>query len=276
MEKIAIITSSKDPAGINAGKNLADNFNFEKTNELFDGNLVYRLNLENKIVSLYLINEELIYAENLDARIDADLFIFASRHSSKENKPSFAVHAIGNWNKADIGGKESTLCFSSAILIKKLFLELNKNAKETNYEITLEATHHGPFLQKPAVFVEVGSTEKEWADNVNGQILAKTIIDSLNNKIPECKIAVGLGGPHYCNNFNKIVLRTNIAISHICPKFHLQNLDSDFVKQSIEKTLEKIDFIILDWKGLGSHKQKILGILESLGVKFERADRLMK
>lgn len=270
---IAIISSSKDPAGVNIRNSLIEFFNFEKTDEQFDNNPIFQYTkLKNKTIKSYLINDDLIYSENLDKKINADIFIFASKHRSKENTPSFTVHPIGNWGNADFGGQEKKLCYSSAVLLKNLFVELNNNGKDSGFEITLEATHHGPYIEKPAVFIEIGSTEKEWSDKENGEIIAKTIINSLNNENKNYTIAVGIGGTHYCNNFNKIVLRNDIAISYICPKYLLEKLDEDLINQAIKKTVEKVDFVLLDWKGLGAEKQRIVNLLKNLNIEFKRTD----
>jgi len=278
--KVAIVASSRDSAGINISSNLIESFDFENIGEKFQYNEIFRYkNQKNHIVNLYEINDDLIFSENIDKKIDADSFIFASKHRSKENTPSFAAHPIGNWDKADFGGEERKLCFSSAVLLKNLFLDLNKNfflvKKEKNFQITLEATHHGPYLEKPAVFVEIGSTEKEWNDKLNGKIIAKTIMNALNNQNNNYKIAVGIGGPHYCFNLNKIVLRTDIAVSHICPKYMLEKLNEELIMKSIEKTNEKVDFVLLDWKGLGNEKQRIVELLKNLNLEFKRTDQIL-
>ncbi|MBI2558816.1 hypothetical protein HYW20_05820 [Candidatus Woesearchaeota archaeon] len=270
--KIAIIASSKDPAGINIRNNLIEVFDFKKVNEKFDNNDIFQCD-KIKNIKLYLTNDDLIFSENIDKRINADILVFASKHRSKENTPSFTVHPIGNWGKAELGGKERTLCFSSATFLKNLFIELDNNEKD-GYETTLEATHHGPYTEKPSIFVEIGSTEKEWNDKENGKIIAKTIMDSIKNQNQDYKIAVGIGGPHYCDNFNKIVLKTDIALSHICPKYQLENLNEGIIKQSIEKTAEKVDFALLDWKGLGTEKQRIVEILKKLNVEFRRTEQV--
>ena len=276
MKTIAIISSLKDPAGINIRNSLLEMFEFEKINRKFDGNDIFvHSEIPNKAVISYLIEDELIFAENIDRKIDADIFIFASKHRSKENTKSFAIHPIGNWDKAEFGGKEKSLCPSSAVLLKNLFSELNNTAKNSGYEMTMEATHHGPYVEKPAVFCEIGSTEEEWAEKNNGNIMAKTIMQGLKNENKNYEIAVGIGGPHYCNNLNKIALRTGIAISHICPKHHLDKLNEDLILQSIEKTQEKVDFILLDWKGLGTEKQKIVGLLKSMSLEFKRTDQII-
>ena len=277
MQQIAIISSSKDPAGVNIRNNLIQLFDFEKLNEKFDGNDVYQyIEIKNKNIKLFLTNDDLIFLERIDNKIDADFFVFASKHRSKENTPSFAVHPIGNWDKADFGGVGKKLCFSSAVLLKNLFVELNNVAKETSFELTMEATHHGPYVEKPAVFVEVGSTEMEWNNNLNGKLIAETIINSLKNENENYKIVVGIGGPHYCNNFNKVALRTDISFSHICPKYLLEKLDESLIQQAIEKTSEKVDFIVLDWKGLGAEKQRIVDVLKNLNLEIERTDKILR
>ena len=49
MHHIAIISSSKDPAGINIRNNLIELFNFEKNSEEFDDNDVYQYDkIQNK------------------------------------------------------------------------------------------------------------------------------------------------------------------------------------------------------------------------------------
>ena len=107
------------------------------------------------------------------------------------------------------------------------------------------------------------------------EIIAKAIINALSNEGNSHKIAVGIGGPHYCSNFNKILLRTDIAVSHICPKYHLQDLNENLIKQSMEKTAEKVNFILLDWKGLGKEKQRILDILKNLSVEIKKTEQIL-
>jgi len=265
--KLAIISSKQDLASVNIRNNLINNYDFKKTNE------IYELKIDDNIITLYTINDELIHAEDLE--INADFFIFISKHVSKENTPSFTTHSIGNWDKADFGGKDKTLCPSSALLLKNMFLELLKNSKEkTDYETTLEATHHGPFTEKPTLFIEIGSTEKEWNDKNNGKIIAATIINSLKNNNNNQKIAIGLGGTHYCNNFVKILKRTDIAFSYICPKYMLEKLNKELLQQAIQKTKEKVDFIVLDWKGLGKEKQNIIDLLKELNLEYKRTDQI--
>ncbi len=71
-------------------------------------------------------------------------------------------------------------------------------------------------------------------------------------------------------------MRTDIAISHICPKYHLSKLNEELIKQSIQKTVEKVNFIVLDWKGLGAEKQRIVETLKNLNLEIKRTDQILR
>ena len=88
------------------------------------------------------------------------------------------------------------------------------------------------------------------------------------------RIAFGIGGPHYAKTFNRRILETDISIGHICPKYMLENLNKEMILQAIEKTKEKVDFILLDWKGLGKEKQRIKKILDELKIEYKRSDKI--
>ncbi len=254
--KTAIIASKKDPAGMNIASFL-EKENLDKYNS-----------------KLYFVEKESIYNENIDKEIEADLFIFATKHRSVKGVDSLSCHAPGNWSKAEAGGINKKLCIAPAVLLKRAFLELNKLGKDLHHEVTLEVTHHGPYLEKPSMFIEIGSDEKNWQNKKAGKIISDVIIKLLKNNNKDYKVAFGIGGPHYCNTFNKVLLRTDIAIGHICPKYQLENLDKEMISQAIEKTKEKVDFVLLDWKGLGKEKQRIVDLLKELDLEFERTDSL--
>ena len=143
----------------------------------------------------------------------------------------------------------------------------------------MEATHHGPLIDTPCVFIEIGSTEIEWKDSRAGFIIAKTI----HKAIQEFKendyheIAFAIGGPHYCPNFNKIQLKSNVAISHVIPKYKLP-LTDEMVKEAVKKTEEEVDFALIDWKGVGNaeERDKMLGILDKNYIRYKRTSEVNK
>lgn len=269
--KTALIIWKSCPAGNNVKNHLINEFNFKKTDDTFDDNDIYQLNND---IRLYTINTRHINAEDIDKKIEADKFIFSTTHRSEAGTASFSVHAPGNWNRAEMGGQKREICIAMPALMKQAYLELNKQNNIDKFNVTMECTHHGPYLEKPCMFIEIGSTEKEWTNQEAGRIIAQTITTVLAGadryKEKKYEIAFGIGGPHYCNNFNKILERTDIAVGHVCPKYALEPLDEVMIKQGVEKSQEKVDFVLLDWKGLGKEKQRIVDLLEKLNIKYKR------
>ncbi len=213
-----------------------------------------------------------------------DCIIFASTHRSEKGKPSLSLHAPGNWRNADLGGQAGKVSKTSAFILKYLFQELNKNyEKDKNslseeYELTLEVTHHGPSIDIPCVFIELGSTEKQWNDREAAKIIAKTILSLENYPEKNDWIAsIGIGGPHYCNNFNKIELNSQYAIGHIIPEYVLP-LTESILKEAEQKTKESNVEILIDWKGCGKseQKQEMMKIIERSGLKYKRTNAIEK
>ncbi|MBS3070812.1 hypothetical protein J4407_00740 [Candidatus Pacearchaeota archaeon] len=275
-QKFLIIASKKDKAGVNITTHLSQ---FRK-NPVISG---MQKNPE-RFFDFYLVDDEILYTENLDLdRINKyDFVIFASKHKSEKNMPSLTVHPPGNLRNAEFGGETGKLCKTSAQFNKQLFEKLKENTEKYNlksYSVTLEATHHGPLIDKPCVFIEIGSTEREYEDRRAGFVVAKTISDTIDsfeiNSYNEN--AVAIGGPHYCPNFNNIQLKSNVAISHVIPSYVFP-LTEEMIKETIKKTEDEIDFAILDWKGLGTSEQRqnILNILDKLYIRYEKTSDVGK
>ena len=143
----------------------------------------------------------------------------------------------------------------------------------------MEATHHGPLIEVPCIFVEIGSTESEWKDVRAGFVVAKAIKDTIENfkENPYNEIAIAIGGPHYCPNFNKIQLNSNIAISHIIPQYVLP-LTEEMIQNAIAGTEEDIDLFLIDWKGLGNAEQRnqATEILNKFYIPKKRTSEISK
>ena len=265
----AIITTRLDPASMSIREHLIKDFSFKETDGYFDGSSVYIK--EN--IKLYTLQEGLLHQEHIDEKVDEDILIFASKHSSKEKVPALTCHVTGNWGTAEHGGKDHHLSMCSARLLKSAFLALSELGKDLPYEKTLETTHHGPLLsKKPSIFIEIGSSEEEWKNPIAAEIIAKAImqviVQVIEIPVQKYKVALGFGGTHYASNFNKVLLRTDIALSHICPKHHLEHLSQELVDEAIRKTAEKVDLAVLDWKGLGKYKPQMLQILDRSGLTY--------
>lgn len=249
--KSIILVSKRDSAGVNIAENLKK----------------LKCKYEIKV-----IDNELIYSDNIDKQLDCDFVVFASKHKSQKHEKTFSVHTIGNFGKAEFGGKPETLCQSSAVMFKHFFQTLHEISEGTNsdYKLTLEATHHGPYVETPSLFIEIGSTKYEWNDEKAGEVIAKTIIKSLTTfKEQNFKTAFGVGGPHYCPNFNDLQLNSDYAISFLVPKYALP-LNENLLNQLIEKTVEKAKIAIIDWKGFSSSEERsrTIELIKNFGVEI--------
>ncbi|MBR9702382.1 hypothetical protein GOV13_05675 [Candidatus Pacearchaeota archaeon] len=273
-KKYLIIANKNDKAGANITTHLSQ----FRENPLLSGMA------EKPSFDFYLIDDEIIYTKNLNLeKINKyDFIIFASKHKSEKKEKTLSVHAPGNWRTNDFGGESGKVCPTSALFQKQIFEKLKANTDEHNlkdYKVTLECTHHGPLIDKPCIFIEIGSTEFEWADRRAGFVIAKTIKDIIQDfhENPYNEVAIGIGGPHYCPNFNKIQLNSNIAVSHVIPQYALP-LVEEWIKEAIDKTEEEVDFALLDWKGLGTseQRQQIIDILEKNYIQWKKTGDVEK
>ncbi len=218
--------------------------------------------------------EHLIFEDGLDQKVKEDFIIFISKHQAKEHSQTVTVHSIGNFGNALYGGKEGFLCPASALVQKNLFLALSEAVKNSPYRCSLEATHHGPFIEKPSCFLELGSSKEEWQDPEGGKILAQAL--SLFLQAPGKKFtpAIGIGGGHYCTSFTKLQLSSEYAFSYILPNYHLP-FTEHMIHEMIEKSVEKDPLVLVDEKGMGRKEQEqVIAILEKMGLKYARADQI--
>lgn len=265
---IAVIVSENDIAGLNIKECLMSGFEFSKSGEDFDGHDVLRRG----DAGLYTLKTDTVFAEGLDRRIDADIFIFATRHQASSEMSTLSVHTPGNFAAADFGGFDEKICVALPFLMKKAMRKLAAG-NSISYNVTMEATHHGPYLEKPAMFIEIGSTEKQWRNGDAGKIIALAISELINegfesNDSP----AVGIGGPHYCSGFNKFCFEGEFAVGHVCPKYHADKIDKAMLLRMAEKTSPRAELFLIDWKGVNSaQRSSIISIIEELGFKYLRA-----
>jgi len=174
--KVTIVCSIKDRASQNIKNSI---FYLRKWDTLPEENIPV---FEYKDFRLVEIGESLIFQDGLDKKLSAlgypaSLLIFASKHQSKDMRPILTVHSTGNVNEAKFGGAPKTLSYAAPQAVRSLLRSLKMLAENEEYEVTLECTHHGPSdLDIPSVFIEVGSNETQWLDDVAGRIVAEAIL----------------------------------------------------------------------------------------------------
>lgn len=273
-KKYLIVASKKDRAGINITTALSQ----------FKPNPILNSMKDKPSFDFYLVDEEIVFTRNINLeKINKyDFIIFASRHQSEKQEKTLSIHAPGNWRNADQGGEKRKISPTSAIFQKQIFGKLKANASLYNlqkYKVTLECTHHGPLIEKPCIFIEIGSTEIEWNDRQASFVIAKTISETIEDfkENPYNEVAIGIGGSHYCPSFNGVQLKSNVALSHITPKYALP-ITEEMIKEAIEKTQEEVDFTLIDWKGVGKAEQRdnLIKILEKNYIQWKKTSEISK
>jgi D-aminoacyl-tRNA deacylase len=256
---IVIVASRSDTASQSMASSLIEEHDFKSTGIVFQGEYVYA---RGNMLLVY-IQEEPVYPPDLDKFFNPYSYIFLSRHSSSSMIPSVTVHSTGNLGEAKLGGKDFEIAKTEPSIIKNLMISLSRKSKElTGYRITLEATHHGPTsLSKPCVFLEIGSSDKEWKDRNTANTVCDALIESLEKGDFWEKVCVAFGGTHYPDKFNRWILESEYTISYIVPRYALGLINQAILEQMIKKTVPQAGYALLDWKGLGSEKEKLIELL---------------
>ncbi len=220
--------------------------------------------------------EDVVNLEMLDDSPDpgTEAIIVLSRHRAESGRKSLTVHHTGNPGKAAYGGEPGRLAVSYPALSRLLLATYRRKAEEAGiageYSIVLEATHHGPTRpRKPVVFIEVGSTPREWGDERALRVMAETVLEVLGSSLPECKPAAGFGGTHYPEKFTRIHLEGEYCLGHIIPKYVFQQgVDPSVIVQAVERTYpQPAQAALIEKKSLKSvHRRLVEDVLSRRSV----------
>lgn len=269
---ILIVASTEDTAGMNIAQRIIENYEFEKLLKTFQKNPVYTKRIQNKEVTLLFVNALITQTQFITDFFTPNLLIFLSKHKSISGIPTLSIHTPGNLAEAKLGGISRKVSISPASAMKAALVEMAKLTEETElkYEVTYECTHHGPSLDVPSMFAELGSSPKQWKDPKAAEVVAHAAIASIS-KSEKYPVAIGIGGPHYNPKFTRIALDTQTAFGHIIPKYAIPRVDKKIIKQCLKRTAENVESIILDWKGIrGADKDRLMIALSEMKVSVEK------
>ncbi|MFH1822013.1 MAG: D-aminoacyl-tRNA deacylase [Methanobacteriota archaeon] len=255
-----ILASSKDLAAKNIYERLLELYDFEKSTDL--KNLYV-----SKQALLALVDGETTKITSLPAR--ADELIVASRHASESGKPSLTVHVPGELEKGELA-----LASPRTVKIALQSLKAANDDMELNYDVSLEATHHGPTkLAVPVTFVEIGSKPEQWVDKKAGEAVARALMEAAALNV-KCSNAVGFGGPHYAPRHTEVTLRTVVGIGHILPKY--ANFNEKLAELAVLRTHGGTQLLALDWKGMSEEQRNICQkVANSLRIQAERSKSIL-
>jgi len=255
---------------------------------------VYELSKNDILFRMFLIDGRIIFQDLLDKRLshlgyETDLIVFLSKHKSQSETKTLTVHPTGNDATADYGGYPFSLSTPAPVEMKKLLLVMDRLNIKTGlgYDVTYEVTHHGPTeLDIPSLFIEIGSTEKEWADQRPGKIIADAVLSLAEPNdvnaadenaakeallLTDQTIAVAFGGGHYGERQTVNIFRTKLAFGHMFPKYRLEDITEEVILNAIKKT--GADLAFFDKNSIrGPDRRRITEILERNNIPI-LADR---
>lgn len=237
--------------------------------EIKDNKLVYQYN-DNILMCIPDLH---IYADNLDKEaekigIKVDDVVFLSKHSSASGDATLTVHPIGNYHDNKFGGKEKKLVKSSPALMSDALRRIISYNDMTDFKICFEVTHHGPWLEKPTFFIEIGSDERNWENERAAKILAEAILDNASNDYIN---AVGIAGGHYAPRFSEMVTDFKINFGHMIPNYQLENSDDEDLLRMIDNACKYTDtnIVYMHRKALKKPVEKhMLEIVSSAGYEI--------
>jgi D-aminoacyl-tRNA deacylase len=229
-----IVTSAEDNASMNIRARLLERADWRE-GRTFDGHPV----MENGDFCMVLVNKIHLDEDLVDERAanalgrPVELIIFASRHRSEKRIPTLTVHPIGNYSSADFGGKSGTLCPTAPNLMTSAMRNLAANAKGLQWDVSFETTHHGPFVNSPAFYIEIGSYEELWDRKDAAEAIAKSILEVRDDGYPT---VLCVGGGHYAPRFTEVALTRKVAIGHMAANYALEALKTDMILQMSVKS----------------------------------------
>ena len=175
--------------------------------------------------------------ESLDREVEdlgfsIDEIIVMSKHSAKSGTPALTAHPIGNYHENEFGGREGALVKANPALMTDALRRIVQRNDMPENQLCFEVTHHGPWLDKPTFYIEVGSVQEQWENKHAAEILAH-VIEELDPH-PEYPVAVGMGGGHYAPRFTEVALKYKVNIGHMLPNYQLENRDDEDIVRMLK------------------------------------------
>jgi len=268
-----IVFSVSDKAGVNIANNLISRYGFKRSEVTYQNRPIYKLEIKNETIMLTSIEGDIVDSQYIQRDFKPSLVIFLSKHASSSGIATLSVHAPGNLGPETCGGLPYKLSIAPANAMKAALIEMNNLVEEKGlkFRVSYEATHHGPSLDVPSMFVEIGSTQREWENSEAGEVIAEATMAAVQS-LQRFPAALAVGGPHYNPKFTNVGLRMDLAPAHIVSKYSLENVrNMQVLKACVERTLEKVQCALVDWKGIpGGIRHEVIDYLKNMDLDIVR------
>ena len=252
-----LVAYQSDPAGSNMATYITKDM--DKEGDIFHG----------KHFDLIMIPTPAISADWIEEKYQYDGYVFLSKHASESGVLALTCHSTGNFSNAQFGGFPRQVAIPHPHLQKSYMQHLwKKKDNFSRFEITIEATHHGPTaLNKPTIFIEIGTTQKQWTDKNLCESIAQIVIEEMSKESSKQEVAICFGGTHYPKKFNKELIEGRLALGTVMPKHALDSLDDDLFSHILSRNKEA-KFALIDWNSLGKNKQKVVNLVQATDLEI--------
>jgi len=280
VRKVMLISSEEDLASRNIRSHLLDMEYWDMNGEMFGNPVWVNDNHLSVRYTMVVINDLHVRHENLDKELrDAGFsfksIIVLSRHRAASGIATLTVHPIGNWHEAKAGGRDNTLVPAAPHLMSEALRLININGahlKDT-FRISMEATHHGPYMETPTFFIEIGSDETMWPHEEAGRVLAKTVLDLRDRINVHYPVAIGVGGGHYAPRMSDIILGRKVSVGHVIPTYALDGIKEEMFQKAIDAS--GAEMVYFHKKAIKKDRyRELVDKFESLGMRVVRSKDL--
>jgi D-aminoacyl-tRNA deacylase len=262
-----LLASIEDPASLNIRSRLLELGEWSEIG-VFQGGPVFRWKDEILVTipGIHLYADDVDRSVELKCNVQVDEVVFLSRHKAASGIATLTVHPIGNYAAADHGGREGQLVPSSPRTMTGLLRQLSARVGTLPFKVSFESTHHGPFLNKPTCYIEIGSSENEWGHEGAAKVIAESIMDLQISYEP---VAIGIGGGHYAPRFSELCLVKKIAFGHMVPNYALEKAEDDAAREMIQKAAiaSKADMAYVHRRSMShSRATKLIALAKEVGL----------
>ncbi len=223
------------------------------------------------------IDDMHICHDNLDVQaaefgIRVDNVIVMSKHSARSGKSALTTHPIGNYHGNEFGGRERALVRPSPALMSDALRRMVTYNDVPDVQACLEVTHHGPWLERPTFYIEIGSDESHWGDKHSAEILARVISDLEPHD--EYPVVIGVGGGHYAPRFTDLILTHRVNIGHMLPAYQMEGADDEDIVRMVTDacTCTGTDQVYIHKKSMKRSKERrIIELISSAGYNVPKS-----
>ena len=262
----------QDPAAMNIADKVVQLSERSGPNRTVSGLEAVPLRWNESEFTLVYLEESPLYAQRHLAAMRPSSATFLSTHRSETGIPCLTVHCTGNIGEAKYGGDPHEVSIAPAAMMREALTELKRRVDTLgiSYPVSYEVTHHGPTIDFPVMFLEIGSSESHWKDQAAGMAVAKAALSSLKHNDSGAGVHIGLGGPHYAPLFTARTLEKGICFGHMVSWHNLHDLDREMLAMIARRNIGVLEGAILDWKGLKEEKKRVTALLDQMSIRYVR------